>query len=321
MTVMPQSREYLRRGAVMVLGSPLLFFQIVVAFSLPAFAASWLITAVPFGPLWREPVLFVLNALCIVVAPVVFMMAVTACNHGERVGLPQLLWRALPWIPRYVWTNAHTSIIFWLPMTLAITLKDAFTHAAATSATTPNGVNPLDAVAFLVVLLPLGLYLHARTLLAPYLAVHGDRPGTVATWQSWRESAVHLPLLLTTFVLACIPTAIPVIIIGAAITSGAGGRVPVPSSDALAPLVGVGLQIVRLSLVPAAYQMYLDLESLVDGAKEAESSMPDQLRPLMAGSDWAATQAERVANQAATQAERVAAQAERVAAQLPLPRQ
>ncbi len=293
---MPQSREYLRRGAEMVLGNPLLFLQIVVGFSAPAVAASWLVASVPFGPWWREPVLFVLNATTIVVAPVVFMMGVKACHRGERVHVGTLLRRAIPWLPRYVWTNAQTSIIFWLPMSIAITLKDAISHTAAMSAVAA-GFTPLDIAAWLLLLGPMALYLHSRTLLAPFLAVHGDRPGTVATWQSWKESWQHLPLVLSTFVLACIPTAIPVGLIAFAFMNGAGGRPP-ESADALAPLLGVGLQVIRLSLVPAAYALYLDLEAIIDEDLPTAEPLPPALQPLLRFSGWCTGSVQRVVDAA-----------------------
>lgn len=268
----------------MVLAQPLLFLQIVVVFSIPAVLATWLLIAVPFGPVWREPVLFLLNALTIVVAPVVFMMAVSACNHGERVGLGVLLQRAIPWVPRYVWTNCHTSVIFWLPMTLALTLKDAISHATAMSAVAA-GLTPLDIGAWLFVLGPMALYLHSRTLLAPFLAVHGDRSGTLATWQSWQQSVRRLPVVLSTFVLACLPTAAPLALVAFAVANGLAGRLPA-DPDAFTPLLGVGLQVVRLSLVPAAYQMYLDLEQLIDDEAATDSGLPRPLQPLLAFSSW-----------------------------------
>ncbi|MSQ09851.1 MAG: hypothetical protein EXR52_02435 [Dehalococcoidia bacterium] len=282
--IVPQSREYLRLGAAMVLSRPWLFLQIVTVFSMPALLATWLLINVPFGPVWREPVVFVLNTLTIVVAPVVFMIAVSTCNHGDEVSLPSLLWRSLPWVPRYVWTNCHTSIIFWLPMTLALTLKDAISHGTAMSAVAA-GLTPFDIGVWLLVLGPLALYLHSRTLLAPFLAVHGDRPGTLATWQSWEGSTRRFPLLLSTFVLGCIPTAVPVALVAYAVANGLAGRLPA-DSDALTPLLGVGLQIVRLSLVPAAYQMYLDLESIMEDEAPATDVVPRPLQPLAAFSTW-----------------------------------
>ena len=51
-----------------------------------------------------------------VVAPVVLMHAVDAGRGGERIGVLEATRRGVPWVPRYVWTNVHTTVLFWVPV-------------------------------------------------------------------------------------------------------------------------------------------------------------------------------------------------------------
>ena len=53
------------------------------------------------------------------------------------------------------------------------------------------------------------LYLHMRTVLAPFFAVDADLPGTLAALEAWRLSGRHFPVCLATFVLGSQPIASP----------------------------------------------------------------------------------------------------------------
>src|SRR4029077_7034711 len=65
---------------------------------------------------WYQPLVSLLPLITMVVAPVVLMHAVGARRGGERIGVLEATRRGVPWVPRYVWTNVHTTILFWVPV-------------------------------------------------------------------------------------------------------------------------------------------------------------------------------------------------------------
>lgn len=258
-----QSVRYLLLGLALTRHGP--FVQIAVAYSVPALLAAGLVAMTEPGEGWRSPVLFVLQSITTVVAPVVFMMAVSAAYGGERVTVWQVTRRALPWLPRYLWTNAHTSLIFWVPVAAMLALRSLGDPQDATLA------------AWWAVLAGAAIFLHSRTVLAPFLAVHGNLPGTMAAWESWRLSRQHLGTVVGTLLVSSLPAALPLSCAAAALVTGI---VPWPGDPEMLPqFTGVALQLVRLTLVPACYLLYRDVWC-GDAARAME--MPGSLRAVMA---------------------------------------
>jgi hypothetical protein len=149
----------------------------------------------------------------------------------------------MPWVPRYLWTNAHTSVIFWVPMGALVVLQGFISEPLEGNVT----AHQVAAAGMSVVLVLTGLVLHSHTLLAPFLAVHGDMPGTLAALESWRLARRHLPLVVSTLVLASLPAAIPLALI-AGVLALLYSEAPM-LAIAVPYFTGVVLQCIRLPLI------------------------------------------------------------------------
>ena len=196
---------YVRRGLALIRPAPWLFVAITLVFSFPALLAAWLVFSIDSPEPWQSVAIFSLPWMTLVLGTVVVMMAVSAHAHGQSVTLGQATWRALPHVPRYVWTNAHTSLVFWIPLSLVLALREW-----------QSEVMPLEAVGSVMVevgwwlvIAPLALYIHTRTLLAPFLAIHGDQPATLAALEAWRLSGRALRACLSTLIVGSLPLAVP----------------------------------------------------------------------------------------------------------------
>ena len=204
-TAWRQGGRYAVRGLKTLRLTPLVFVAIMALFSLPA-AGVIAITAadLPEG-LGRTAGTTVLNVLSGTVAPVMFMKAVAAAHDGRRLGLWWHLADGTRWLPRYIWTNLHTTVIFWVPvgiLTVGLISFQRLTFAE----TFPGG---LISILWVVVIGGTGIYVHSRTLLAPFIAVHGNVPGSLAALESWRVSGRMFGPVFATFVIAAGPIAVP----------------------------------------------------------------------------------------------------------------
>jgi hypothetical protein len=103
------------------------------------------------------------------------------------------------------------------------------------------------------------LYIHCRTLLAPFLAVHADMPGTLAVVEAWRLSGRRFGVCFGTFVLGTLPVALPLAIVAAAVYSSVDTPTWSRLERGAADLVWVGIHAVRPLLVPALYCLYKEL--------------------------------------------------------------
>jgi hypothetical protein len=117
----------------------------------------------------------------------------------------------------------------------------------------------LPTVVWVAVISLVALHQHVRTVLAPYLAVHGDLGGTAAAMASWELGGRHFWHLLGTFVLGSLPIALPLGVAYLVIEQFG----PDPLSAALLAvswqLGWVGVQSTRASLIPALHTAYADL--------------------------------------------------------------
>ena len=76
-----------------------LFLRVVAIFSLPALASAVIAALLPIGLPWKYALLFLLQSITTVVAPVVFMMVVGAVAKGTTITLRQAFKQGLPWLP------------------------------------------------------------------------------------------------------------------------------------------------------------------------------------------------------------------------------
>ena len=235
----------LRGGLEITAQQPDLYVKLVLLYSLPPLASAWLLLNGPHDTPWFQALVSALPVITMVVAPVVLMHAVDAGRGGERIGVVEATRRGVPWVPRYIWTNVHTTVLFWVPVGALVLLWER---------------SPLGAlfptVVWVLVIGSVALHQHVRTVLAPYLAVHGDFGGTQAALTSWQLGGRHFWPLLGTFVLASVPIALPLVVGFVAIERFG----PDPLSAALLAaswqLGWVGVQSTRGLLIPALHTAY-----------------------------------------------------------------
>ena len=169
----------------------------MVLFALPAAGVIWITAAdLPEG-FGRTAGTTVLNLLSGTVAPVMFMKAVAAAHEGQRPGLWHHLDDGTRWLPRYIWTNLHTTVIFWVPVGILTLGLISFQRTAIVE----SFLGVVVSVLWIVVIGGVGIYVHSRTLLAPFIAVHGNVPGSLAALESWRVSGRVFGPVFATFLI------------------------------------------------------------------------------------------------------------------------
>ena len=239
--------QYLKQGLDITRRQPWLYLQLVLVYSLPSLAAAWLVLYGPYELIWYQPLVFALPWITVAVAPSVLMHAVDAGHRGEKVNIFQASGRGIPRVPLYVWTNVHTTAMFWIPVGGLILLR----------ATGPGHMVP-DAVWFLAIGV-VALHQHVRTMLAPYLAIHGELGGTRAALHSWRLGGRHFWSLLATFLVSVAPVGVPLAVFYLLLEFFG----PKPLSAALlaasAQIGWVVVQAIRPVLIPSLHSLYEDL--------------------------------------------------------------
>ena len=278
--------RYTHRGMHVLRASPWQYVQILSAFAAPAAVAAYVTASdVPEG-FGRSALLYVLNAISASAAPVVVMTAVAAGFHGVTLGFVDAMRQGLWWLPRYLWTNAHTSVIFWVPTLALLNLFEWQRRAAPVE----GGAGVAVTAAWVVLIGVVALYVHSRTLLAPFFAVHGNLPATLATIESWRMSGRRFPVVFSTFVVSSAPTAVPLAVVFTTLAftldEPTGTRAVYMAM--LPSLVWVAIKVVRPFLITATYGLYTDLWDEEQRRREEHGAPPVPLlaRPLLAISRW-----------------------------------
>lgn len=278
-----QAVAYLRGGLAIsrpYWGTHALIFLVYAA---PAGAAAWLAaSAVTERPAAGTRVaMLVLPYVTAIVGTVVVMVAISHQAHRQRIGLARVSLKALPWVPRYFWTNVHTSAIFWVPVGLLLLVR-GWQESAAPLA---GGLRPAVAVLWWFVIGVVALVIHTRTLLAPFFAIHGDLSGTLAALEAWRASGRHFRLCLATLIVAGGPVAVPLGAVALGLMLTLSGQALAQFVNAIGDLVWVGIQAIRPVLIPAVYALYGDLwntELARRREKKGEPPIPAFARPLLA---------------------------------------
>lgn len=228
------------------------YFQAIVLYALPSLVAGYLAATVDGPGLLERALMLGLPWLTIVLGAAVLMVVVANHGRGRRIGLAGATWQGLRWVPRYVWTNCHTTVMFWGPVGALVMLR-SWQEAAF-----PVG-GPLASAAWWLLIGAVTLYIHCRTLLAPFLAVHADMPATLAVVEAWRLSGRWFGVCFGTFVLGTLPVALPLVVavgvVWFVVGPDAWARVVRGAPD----LAWVGVHAVRPLLVPALYCLYKEL--------------------------------------------------------------
>ena len=281
-TSIRQAVVYLRRGLAITRKHRGTHALIFLVYATPAAVAAWLaVSAVATRPAaGAQAAMLVLPYVTAIVGTVVVMVAVGQQAHGRRTGLIRASLKGLPWVPRYFWTNVHTSVIFWVPVGLLL-LGRAWQE---TVAPLPAGVSPILDVVWWVSIGAVALVVHTRTLLAPFFAIHGDLPGTLAAVEAWRMSGRHFGLCLFTLIAGAGPLAVPLLAAALGLLLTLSGQAQAAFASAIGDLVWVGIQAIRPVLIPAVYVLYGDLwtAELARRRREGEPPIPAFARPLLA---------------------------------------
>lgn len=277
-----RAAAYLRQGLAVSRGFWRTHLLIFLVYATPAAAGAFLAASAagrrPAG--WEQAAMLILPYVTAIVGTVVVMVAVSHQAHGRPIGVVKASLKAIPWVPRYFWTNVHTTVIFWLPVGLLLALRGWQESAAPLR----GNLHPIVSVLWLILIGAVALFMHARTLLAPFFAIHGDLPGTLAALEAWRASGRRLPLCLFTLVVAGAPVAVPLGLVALALFFTLTGQTLTAFVAAIGDLVWVGIQAIRPVLIPAIYKLYVDLweVELVRRGREGAPAVPRLARPLLA---------------------------------------
>jgi len=263
-TVWLQSATYVRWGLGVVRRAPGLYLLIAVVYATPALLAGFLPVLLPAPALWRQALTVVLPWITILLGAVVVMVAVGYHARGRSIDLARATSVAVGWVPRYLWTNVHTSLIFWAPVGLVFAAR-SWQEGALPLMVVPEVV--VDALWWLVIA-GLALYLHTRTLLAPFLAVHADLPGTLAALEAWRLGGQHFSICLATLIVGSLPVGLPLglLAFGVLRLSGDG-------QGAAPDLAWALIQAVRPVLIAALYSLYRDLWDADQARQRAQGGL------------------------------------------------
>jgi len=242
---------------------------ITAIYATPALAAAYLSTTRP-ATVWDQIAHLGLAALTAVLGTVVVMIATTHHARGVRIGVVGASLKALPWVPRYLWTNVHTSVIFWVPVGSLLLIGGWFPTSSVL-----NGA-ALDVATVLWWLLTgvVALVAHTRTLLAPFFAIHANLPATLAVLEAWRLSGRHFALCLSTFVIASLLLALPLAATAAIVFSVAPRPLVAALTTAAPHLVWACIQVVRVTLIPAVYALYTELWQAELLRRETAGALP-----------------------------------------------
>jgi hypothetical protein len=273
---------YLRRGLVITRPHWGVHATILVLYAAPAAIAAAL-AALSVGrraALGEQAAMLVLPYVTAILGTVVVMVAVGNQARGRSVGVVQASLMALPWLPRYLWTNVHTTVIFWTPVGLLLLARSWQEKALALSGDLQPAVNGLWWFAIAVA----ALAVHTRTVLAPFLAIHGDLPGTLAVLEAWRLSGRHFAVCLSTLVVAGGPVALPFLGLSLALIMTLPAAALVVFFAVLGDLVWVAIQATRPILIPALHLLYGELweAELARRRSHGQPPLPTVARVLLA---------------------------------------
>ena len=271
-----QAASYAWRGLRCVTQAPRLYLLITGIYATPALLAAALAAFLPEPVLWQQALIVALPWITIVLGTVVIMVAVGFQARGRIVDPGRATRVGLRWVPRYLWTNVHTSIIFWVPTGLLIALRDSQALFPPDTAS----AEPLTGFLWWLAIVGVALYLHTRTLLAPFLAVHADVPGTLAAVEAWRLAGEYFPVCFATLVVGSLPVGVPLGILAIAVAGTASGPVEVALRAAAPDLAWAGIQLVRPVLIPSLYLLFRDVWARRE--TQGGPAVPTLLRAILA---------------------------------------
>ena len=274
-----QAANYVRQGFAIVRRTPGLYLLISLIYALPALIAAYLDFFLPEPAVWQQAITRCLPWPTIVLGTVAIMVAVGYHSRGQPVDLGRVSREALRWAPRYIWTNVHTSLIFWPPIGLLLAARrwqqDTLANIWAPEV--------LVGDVWWLLITAVAVYLHTRTLLAPFLAVHADLPATLAVMEAWRLGGQHFLACCATLVLGVLPVGVPLGFLAWDIAHNLQGSAQGAMLAAAPDLLWAGIQAIRPVLIPALYLLYRELwgAELIRRQQEEPPRVPGVARVLL----------------------------------------
>jgi hypothetical protein len=242
---------YSRAGVDHCRMRPQLFGLLTGLFCLPLALALALSVGAPEAS-WLGAATFVLTSVTVVGGGLTMMVAVDASTRGESLTASALLRRALGYLPRYLLTNAQTTVFFWSIMLPAIAIAGRVTVAQ------PAWL----ALAVWAIVVVLGIVCHLHTMFAPYLAICDGLPPPRAVVEGFRMTQRQLGTSAVTFLSAVAVVGLPLLVGLAALWAYASWEGPAAATrfDHALPYLMAGLvQMVRPVMVAAVHCLYADL--------------------------------------------------------------
>jgi hypothetical protein len=275
-----QAATYVGQGLAIVRRAPGLYVLISVVYAMPALLAGYLAADLREPALWQQALMLGLPWVTIVLGTVVIMVAVGYHSRGQPVDLGRASGEAIRWVPRYVLTNVHTSLIFWAPIGLLVAARRWQAELLPTTWAPEVLVGGL----WWLFITGLALYLHTRTLLAPFLAVHADLPGTLAALEAWRLGGQHFRACFATLLLGTLPVGVPLVLLALGIAHNLPGPAQGAMLAAAPDMIWAGIQAIRPVLIPALYLLYRELwrAELARRQQEGGPRVPGLARAVLA---------------------------------------
>ena len=266
---------HLRYGWRKINDQPRPFLEFIFAFAfLSAFAAFIDYVATPYTIRSRLPV-YMLNVPVIVFASPCLMLAVqSAFDKSGKRAIP-VLGSSLPWVGRYLYTNAHSSVVFWVPIGLLYLMY----RFQSINIPLSSDYDYLQRIVWGSIFVLAAIYLHTRTALAPYLAIHNNIQATLAITVSFRLSrGGDFWRVLGVLLFASIP---PIVVMGALL--GLAQFLGILHLDRMSArslhFIGLVLQGIRLLLIPSLYSLHQERFS-DSGVASVAQGVPYALRPF-----------------------------------------
>ncbi|MCL0043173.1 hypothetical protein M1N17_01870 [Dehalococcoidia bacterium] len=266
---------HLRYGWRQINTQPRPFLEFVFGFAfLSALAAFIDYFATPDTIGSRLP-FYMLNIPVVVFASPCLMLAVqSAFDKSGKQAIP-VLWSSLPWVGRYLYTNAHSSVVFWVPIGLLYFMY----RFQSINMPVSTDYDYLQRIVWGAIFVLTGIYLHTRTALAPYLAIHNNIQATLAITVSFRlSSGGDFWRVLGVLLFASIP---PIVVMGALLGLGElFGILHLERVSAISlHFIGLVLQGIRLLLIPSLYSLHQERYS-DSGISSVARGVPYVLRPF-----------------------------------------
>jgi hypothetical protein len=158
-----QASRYVASGIAICRKDPLSLLALVALFAIPPLAAAWIGAQpgdVAYWLAWGLP------WITITLGNITMVLAIEDLDAGRPLHIFKLLPVGVRWLPRYLWANGITTVLFWVPQTIATWAVGKLTNFWAWPSFSTLAI----------LLLPM-LFWHVRLVFATYAAIVDDYTG------------------------------------------------------------------------------------------------------------------------------------------------